>query len=467
MRIRDVVNIFGEYFVFGLLGLILFMLVGVFFYFIVYKKILKGKKNISKNKMIFGSLFIVYFVMVLGITFLNRGVFFQRSINIHFLSSYKDAWNTFSLRSWQLIILNIFMFLPFGFLLPLLQKKFYKIHNTLILAFLFTICIELFQLVTGLGVFDIDDVFNNMLGSLIGYGLIMAILLVIKPNKNKKVKIMAYLSPMIITILIFASIFIYHNNKEYGNIAQTYIYKLDLQRADIKLDIALKDDNQDIYIYRAPKYSKDEALKWANMFYENLGIDVSNLKVDAYDDSAIFWINGNPTYNVTFDYIGGKYSFTDFSRFDVGVETMNIEEDLLIDKLAAYDVNIPEEAEYIVKDTGNYQWLINKYVIEDKLLDGNITCTYFDDNSIKEISNNLLEYEKIKKIEVKSEKEAFEDLSAGKFQYYGVEKIKTITVKNVNLDYTLDSKGFYQPIYLFTSIINGNDYIIIIPAMKI
>ena len=130
MRIHELLYFFKTYFLFGVMGLIILALLGTLGYFIIYKRILKGNKKFSKKQIIFGSLFIAYIIMVFGVTFLSRGSHFQGSMNIHFLSSYRDAWNSFSLRSWQFIILNIFMFVPFGFLVPLLEKRFHKIYNS-------------------------------------------------------------------------------------------------------------------------------------------------------------------------------------------------------------------------------------------------------------------------------------------------------------------------------------------------
>ncbi len=66
------------------------------------------------------------------------------------------------------IIGNILIFLPFGWL-----GLAVKIFNRFIPLTLFFICcisfIELMQFVTGLGVADIDDVFLNTIGMLIGF----------------------------------------------------------------------------------------------------------------------------------------------------------------------------------------------------------------------------------------------------------------------------------------------------------
>lgn len=69
------------------------------------------------------------------------------------------------------IIGNIFAFSPFGFFLPEISPKMRNFWKVLSMSFLVTMCIECTQLVTKLGVFDVDDLIMNTLGGVIGYGL--------------------------------------------------------------------------------------------------------------------------------------------------------------------------------------------------------------------------------------------------------------------------------------------------------
>ena len=466
MRIHELLHFFKTYFLFGVMGLILLALLGAFGYYILYKRILKGNKKFSKKQVIFGGLFIAYVLMVFGVTFLSRGAHFQGSMNTHFLSSYREAWNSFNLRSWQFIILNIFMFVPFGFLLPLLQERFHKIYNTLIAALLFTIFIELIQLKTGVGIFELDDIFNNVLGALIGHGIIMSLLSIIKSSKRKGLKVIGFLSPLIMTLVVFISIFTYYENKELGNIPQAYIYKISLKNTNVELNASLKDNKDLVQIYKAPVYTKEESTLWVSAFFKSQGIDASNIEIDAYSDNSLFWRRGEPTYSIRFDYVGGTYRFTDFSSFDEKIEPMNIEENVLIDTLGDFGIKIPKEAELITQNKGSYQWEVDKLIEGDTLLDGAITCTYFNDHTIKALNNNLITYTRVKEVSIISEKEAFEALVSGKFRYYDDKDIENITIRDISLEYILDTKGFYQPAYSFASMIDGNDYSIIVPAIK-
>ena len=67
---------------------------------------------------------------------------------------------SFSKAAWRNIILNICMFIPLGFLLPFLDK--FKIWwKNYLVGLATTLIIELLQLVTHRGIFEIDDIINN------------------------------------------------------------------------------------------------------------------------------------------------------------------------------------------------------------------------------------------------------------------------------------------------------------------
>lgn len=64
---------------------------------------------------------------------------------------------------------NIFAFSPLGFFLPCINKKYKSLLSVILLGFGFSLTIELLQLITRAGIFDIDDLFMNTLGAAIGY----------------------------------------------------------------------------------------------------------------------------------------------------------------------------------------------------------------------------------------------------------------------------------------------------------
>lgn len=72
--------------------------------------------------------------------------------------------------AYQGIVLNILLFVPFGYLLPLLMGKIDRWWKVMLFGFCFSLFIEILQLVTRRGMFDTDDLINNTIGAIIGWG---------------------------------------------------------------------------------------------------------------------------------------------------------------------------------------------------------------------------------------------------------------------------------------------------------
>lgn len=66
-------------------------------------------------------------------------------------------------------ILNIIFFMPFGFLLPTLWKKYRKLLPTLCIGILFSIIIEIGQLFIQFRASDINDLIMNSIGAVCGW----------------------------------------------------------------------------------------------------------------------------------------------------------------------------------------------------------------------------------------------------------------------------------------------------------
>ncbi|MDD3172264.1 MAG: VanZ family protein [Herbinix sp.] len=87
------------------------------------------------------------------------------------------------------ILGNILAFAPFGFLLPLLKIKYRKFFYTTFLCLLFSVSVELVQLLLKVGIFDVDDIMMNTTGGIIGYVSFMIfnlLLRIFKPRSNIK-----------------------------------------------------------------------------------------------------------------------------------------------------------------------------------------------------------------------------------------------------------------------------------------
>jgi glycopeptide antibiotics resistance protein len=137
-----------------------------------------------KNKKMIQAIWWIYIFLLFVIVVVKfNGSLVELKDRIHTFSS-EDARNynliplanikiqlTHISKWWALrqILGNIVPFMPFGFLLPIVYSKinsFFKVFITGILSILF---IELFQLFTNVGSFDVDDILLNIVGIMCGY----------------------------------------------------------------------------------------------------------------------------------------------------------------------------------------------------------------------------------------------------------------------------------------------------------
>lgn len=211
LRITSIIHMAREYFLLGLFSVSIGISILLTIYFLIYKKIMKGTKKLKASKILLWGIFLIYTVIVLGATFIHRTPVMYENINLHIFSSYIKVWNRFSLLELRNIIFNILMFIPLGFVMPLLFKKCEKFYITYFLGLCMTISIEVLQLISKRGIFEIDDIINNTLGCMIGYGIVMIFFLFSPKNKkglvNKVLTMACYQIPVIITIISFSAIF--------------------------------------------------------------------------------------------------------------------------------------------------------------------------------------------------------------------------------------------------------------------
>ena len=63
---------------------------------------------------------------------------------------------------------NVLIFAPFGFFLPM-ASKYRSFFTTMFAAFGLSLCVEVFQFITKVGSFDVDDLLLNTIGGMIGH----------------------------------------------------------------------------------------------------------------------------------------------------------------------------------------------------------------------------------------------------------------------------------------------------------
>lgn len=135
------------------------------------------KNNISRQKtekiivVICWLLMPIYLYFVIKLTLRGRG-FKHRRINLWPFWEVRKLLETGAYSYWiKQIFNNIIMLLPWGLMLSFMSEKLRCFKRIIMVGFGFSLCIETTQFFTRRGLFELDDLFHNTLGALIGYGI--------------------------------------------------------------------------------------------------------------------------------------------------------------------------------------------------------------------------------------------------------------------------------------------------------
>lgn len=93
---------------------------------------------------------------------------------------------SYKLNSFENLVGNVVVFIPFGFLIPYVLKRGRNFFVMLVNAFFFVLGIEVFQLFSAFGAFDVDDILLNCTGAVLGYLFYLVYERIKKYHQNKK-----------------------------------------------------------------------------------------------------------------------------------------------------------------------------------------------------------------------------------------------------------------------------------------
>lgn len=134
--------------------------------------------NKKENRLVLWVCFLAYLLLLGYIVFVGSG--FGRVENEEYrynLTLFQEIGRYVSLGArtgnWTLfkfnVIGNILVFVPLGIFLPRIFQKCRKILSVALISLEVSLLIEVTQLVTKIGSFDVDDLFLNTLGGILGY----------------------------------------------------------------------------------------------------------------------------------------------------------------------------------------------------------------------------------------------------------------------------------------------------------
>jgi glycopeptide antibiotics resistance protein len=433
-----------------------------------------GARTINVGQLVGLALLLGWFAVVMALTTFSRGAHFEGWANFRLFSGYVSAWHQWSLSEWQLILFNVLMFAPLGFLLPLLSKRTRRLVPVLLASLLVTLGIELFQMVTRRGIFELDDLFHNTLGSVAGYFMMSAIMdyadrrrLAVKPILK------AICIPLAFALLFAGAMIVYHT-KELGNLSIRPAIAQDMRQVDVSLHAVLPTDAEPVALYRSNQihnraYGEAMASLMERIFdlRRQGGIRIEGLnRVWTFTD-----VEGK---EFTFNYAvhdGGWWLYTE------GGANETMEQD----QLARYREEherwmmtsgvLPSDAEFSTQGGDTIRWDLERSAADiargdSDYAEGMVMIRPSEGQRTPlEVFYSMHDYKFVRKIAVISPAQAYEEILSGDFYLFNdLVKGDRLQVDGYELDYTFDSKGYYQPVYRFMGSVNGEPWEASVPA---
>ena len=155
-----------------------------------------------------------------------------------------------------------------------------------------------------------------------------------------------------------------------------------------------------------------------------------------------------------------SYEYTDYrvdSELRYSGKGGAITEDDLRAALDKLGVEIPDAASFVAVDEseGRYAFRAECVVEDDVLTNGELVCWVAEGGILYQVDNHLSVSTLHGNAAVISSQEAYERLCDGRFSWRDVPMFnylspRQVRVTDCKLEYMTDSKGFHQPVYLFT-----------------
>jgi len=407
-----------------------------------------------------------YLIGLVYITIIRGSISGWRNINFHIFRAWREAWNTFSEKHWLNVLLNIGMFVPLGILLPLLSGKLRKWYWMLPAGFLTTLTIEIIQYISCKGLCDVDDLFANTLGAMIGYWLVMAALHI--RHRNWKKTLCNGLA-LVLTAASVGSIFVAYQMQEYGNIPTAPAFRVDTSDVQWVVDCALDNEESTVAIYKTSRKSSRECEAIGRAFFESIGVD--KVDVTVYNEEVYLReYYGNRILEVFF--ADGHLEYWDLN--DIDFETAayaQVDEETLRSMLAEFGIEVPEEAELSYEGDGVHIFRVSRHIEGNTMLDGELICTVEQDFGLREFQNRLLTFEYHGDAKIISAETAVEQVKSGMISggdWFERMKPSEVQILSCELVHLVDTKGFYQPVYEISLESPGENYssVVHIPAIQ-
>lgn len=431
----------------------------------VYRTLSHGKRGMTRGQTVCLGLLCCWLLLVVGLTTLSRGPNFNGSFNLNFLSGYLSAWNNWSVGELQLILFNMLMFAPLGFLLPLLWKRGESLWVTVLVSLAVTGSIEGFQLLTGTGIFELDDLFHNVLGTVFGYFCVMVPLTALR---EKRIPIGAIGRALLLPGgigLILAAAFLVYSLQPYGNMSILPAAPQDLSEVQVVAEWEPSQEEGAVSLYKN-EYAEDRTYvqKIQSALAQLEQLTFSKVTRREEENWGYTGTTAEGTaFQMYFFFRTGEWSYTTFQE-----SAASLTEEAARQARSRYETwmkdldLLPEDAVFSLQNGNTLRWdVAPKGAIatgQEDFQKGSVLIQLDERGKLSSFYYQISWNAYAATEPICSEQEAFAQVQQGKFdQYVPFQPGDKLYVTGSELDYVYDTKGFYQPVYVFQGYLNEKE----------
>ena len=421
----------------------------------------KKGRRFPWGKAVCAVLLVGWAVITVFVTLLRSepNEFAARQWNLQLFLAWREAYQRFTLQIWLNVLLNIALFVPLGFLLSLLAKPFRKWYAALGAGFGVSLLIELAQLFTGSGMCDVDDLFTNTLGAMLGWCAAMLVLALHQKSRTWP----RYCALPAAFALALSAIFISYAAQPYGNLRDASVTTADLSGVRWSVDYALDEDSKTACVYQAQALDNAGADRFAAEFAAAHGVEFPDAYY--YDDLVIYANHSSGDFlNVALHDGTWEYSFGRDHTPVFDAPASGVTEDMLRETLDNFGFSVPADTAFTLLPYGSsYRAVFSADLLptEGGFLHGTLTCALSaqDDgqSTLSRLENRITTLAPVREEPILSPAQALAALQSGK-SFEGAwfaQSVQQIEVRSCTLDYLSDSKGFYQSVYRFELSLTG------------
>ncbi|MBO4678927.1 MAG: VanZ family protein, partial [Lachnospiraceae bacterium] len=386
MSFRNIIDMGKEYLLIG--GILVLFLVAAYLCirYLMARHNNTEYKKVNLKRVLWWFVFLCYVFVVLGATMLSRDNGSNYNVPGTLFYSYRSAWVNWSVTAWRNNVLNILMFVPFGFLLPLGIKWFGKCFRTYTAGFLFSLFIELSQLIFKLGIFEWDDLFNNTLGAMVGFGLYAVFIKLFSKDKNlvKPAFVILTNTPLFMTVAAFVIIYAVYESMELGINANQCIKAYDTELLNV-YGVEYTDDTAGtLPVYKNKILTKQEQRKRAEEFF--LKVDGSfDINFESYYDGEAWFrskVNGVDTQVI----VKKRGGVTEYTNMDLYSEkSVLFSEEEVRGFLKQYGYEIDDDAVFMIIKNSQHLFKIRRIGEDQSITEGRIIVELTADKKLKRL----------------------------------------------------------------------------------